>query len=385
MLGFLLGITAARAQEEGIYADFATSMGSFTCRLDYVNAPMTVANFIGLAEGSRAWIDLPTGQIRTNLFYDGIIFHRVITNFMSQTGSPNGQGTDGLGYVFPDEFSPALRHDGPGVLSMANSGKNSNGSQFFITAANTAWLDGVHSVFGRVISGMEVVDAINHVPTSNNRPLTPITILHVSIRRVGTEAEGFVYTNPALAGVAPIKLGITPGGGNQRLDFARNQYCGYRLSMSSNLIVWTGTNLGVEVAPPSITGFPLSAQTAATPRQFYSLSRVQYPAHAFLPWSLQGCSLQIVFTNMAGTIDMSFGSATTGTYTFSQTSTGSITSCSWQQTEPYRSSMWPIYFSGLYPMTLTFNYTTNTGGGFNGLCYGTVTFPVSGLFTMDAP
>jgi len=121
------------AQTNGIFADFTTSMGSFSCQLDYTNAPRTVANFIGLASGQRAWLDLNTGRARTNAFYNGLTFHRVIAGFMIQGGSPNGMGTDGPGYAFPDEFSPALVFTNYGVMAMANSGTNSNGAQFFIT------------------------------------------------------------------------------------------------------------------------------------------------------------------------------------------------------------------------------------------------------------
>src|SRR4030095_14635106 len=114
--------------QNGIFADFTTSMGSFTCRLEYATSPKAVANFIGLATGPRPWLDLPTGVARTNAFYNGLLFHRVVAGFIIQAGSPNGQGTDGPGYAFPDEFSPTLRFSGPGVLAIANSGTNSNGS-----------------------------------------------------------------------------------------------------------------------------------------------------------------------------------------------------------------------------------------------------------------
>ena len=164
LLGLLV-VTALslHAQTDGIFADFRTSMGSFTCRLDYAVAPKAVANFVGLATGQRAWLDLKTGLVRTNPFYDGLTFHRVIKGFMNQGGSPNGQGTDGPGYAFTDEFSPAARHDAAGVLSMANSGADSNGAQFFITAAATPHLNDVHTVFGRVVGGLDVVLAINGV------------------------------------------------------------------------------------------------------------------------------------------------------------------------------------------------------------------------------
>src|SRR5579859_3029057 len=131
----LLWTSGASAQTNGIFADFTTSMGNFTCQLSYSNTPAAVANFIGLVTGQRAWLDLTTGEVRTNDFYDGITFHRVISGFMIQAGSPNGLGTDGPGYNFVDEFSPSLNFSTPWMLAMANSGPDSNGSQFFITVS----------------------------------------------------------------------------------------------------------------------------------------------------------------------------------------------------------------------------------------------------------
>jgi cyclophilin family peptidyl-prolyl cis-trans isomerase len=386
LLELLLSTVLVHAQEEGLYADFTTSMGSFTCKLDYVNAPMTVANFVGLAEGSRPWLDLVTGQVHAQPFYDGLIFHRVITNFMSQSGSRNGQGTDNPGYTFPDEFSSLLRHDGPGVLSMANSGKNSNGAQFFITATNTPWLDNVHSVFGRVVSGLNILEAINNVPTCSNRPLADVVILHVAIRRVGESAAAFNITNPALARMAPLSMGTSNTSNGPALIFSREQYCGYQFYSSSNLLSWTGENLGYEIAPPTTTGLVLGARTAGKNTQFFTVTRIQYPTNAFMPWTLQNRSMQLAFNSGLGSLQLSFTNTTTGTYVYNG-SPGQIVSGSWQQTTPYRSYLWPIYFSALNPMTLTFNYGCNTGGTFSGQCYTNAygSFPVSGSFTLGSP
>lgn len=128
---FLVFAAKGSAQyTDGIYAEFNTSMGSYTCALYYAESPKAVASFIGLATGQRAWLDLPTGTTRTTPFYNGLIFHRVITNFVIQAGSPNGLGTDGPGYAFVDEITNTLQFDKFGVLAMANSGPDSNGSQF---------------------------------------------------------------------------------------------------------------------------------------------------------------------------------------------------------------------------------------------------------------
>ena len=167
-----------------VYADFNTSEGNFTIRLFDKEAPNTVANFVGLAEGTKEWTDPRTNQKSTQPFYDGIIFHRVIDGFMIQGGDPLGQGVGGPGYKFADEFHPSLRHNRPGILSMANAGPNSNGSQFFITLVPTPHLDNRHSVFGEVIEGMDVVQKIGKARTGpRDRPVNDIVIQSVKIRR----------------------------------------------------------------------------------------------------------------------------------------------------------------------------------------------------------
>ncbi|MBI4343059.1 MAG: peptidylprolyl isomerase [Candidatus Omnitrophica bacterium] len=145
-----------------------TSKGRIVIELYQDKAPKTVANFVKLA---------------TQGFYNGIIFHRVIPDFMVQTGDPTGTGRGGPGYTFADEFSPDLHHDGPGVVSMANAGPNTNGSQFFITLAPTPWLDGKHTVFGRVLEGQSVVDQIVAMPrNAQDRPLTDVKMTQVTIQ-----------------------------------------------------------------------------------------------------------------------------------------------------------------------------------------------------------
>jgi peptidyl-prolyl cis-trans isomerase A (cyclophilin A) len=166
-----------------LHAHFTTSEGSFKVRLFDDEVPKTVANFTGLAEGSKEWTDPRTGRKTNARYFDGTIFHRVIDGFMIQGGDPVGQGTGGPGYTFADEFSPKLRHDRAGLLSMANRGPNTNGGQFFITLAATPWLDNKHSIFGEIVEGMDVVKKIGSTPTSKpgDRPLKPITIQSVTI------------------------------------------------------------------------------------------------------------------------------------------------------------------------------------------------------------
>ena len=166
-----------------MHAHFTTSAGSFKVKLFDAEVPNTVKNFADLAEGTQEFVDPKTGQKTTRPFYDGLVFHRVIDSFMIQGGCPLGTGTGGPGYKFADEFHPSLRHTKPGILSMANSGPNTNGSQFFITLVPTAWLDNKHSVFGEVVEGMDVIEKIGSTPTRSDRPVTPITIESVKIER----------------------------------------------------------------------------------------------------------------------------------------------------------------------------------------------------------
>jgi peptidyl-prolyl cis-trans isomerase A (cyclophilin A) len=168
-----------------VLAHFTTSAGNFTARLFDAETPKTVANFTGLADGSKEWTDPRTGRNVTQPYYNGTVFHRVIDGFMIQGGDPLGQGTGGPGYTFADEFHPKLRHSKAGILSMANRGPNTNGGQFFITLAETPWLDDKHSVFGEITEGMDVVKKIGGTSTNKpgDRPVKPITIETVRIER----------------------------------------------------------------------------------------------------------------------------------------------------------------------------------------------------------
>ncbi len=174
-------ISCANSQSDlskGLYAEIKTNKGDIMVNLNFKETPVTVANFVSLSEGKNKEV---SPEYNKKKYYDGLIFHRVIDNFMIQGGCPQGNGMGDPGYKFKDEFNENLNHDGPGVLSMANSGPNSNGSQFFITHKETPWLNGVHSVFGRVIKGIEVVNLIKQNDTIEN----------ISIIRVGREARSF--------------------------------------------------------------------------------------------------------------------------------------------------------------------------------------------------
>ena len=168
---------------EGLYASFQTSEGNFKVKLFQTEAPKTVANFIGLAKGTQAFVDPKTGKETKRPFYDGLTFHRVIPDFMIQGGDPIGNGTGGPGYKFEDEFNSPRKFDKPGILAMANAGPNTNGSQFFITVAPTPWLNGHHTIFGEVVEGYDVVKKISLVPADprNNMPMDPVIIKKLTI------------------------------------------------------------------------------------------------------------------------------------------------------------------------------------------------------------
>lgn len=170
----------------GTYAILETSMGNIVARLLEKEAPKTVENFIGLAEGTKEFTDEKSGKKVKRNFYDGLIFHRVIPDFMIQGGCPEGTGRGGPGYRFADEFHPSLKHSKAGKLSMANAGPGTNGSQFFITVAPTPWLDNKHTIFGEVVEGQDVADKISKVARdSGDRPRTPVVLQKVRIERVG--------------------------------------------------------------------------------------------------------------------------------------------------------------------------------------------------------
>lgn len=179
-------------KEDGLYAVIDTSKGDMVFRLEYEKAPTTVGNFVGLAEGTKEFTDLQTGAKIKRPFYDNLIFHRIIKGFMIQGGCPFGTGVGGPGYNFIDEFSPDLTHSSAGILSMANSGPNTNGSQFFITLGPAPHLNNVHTIFGKLVYGEDVLNKIGAVETEDqDRPVDDVKIDSITIKRVGQAAQAF--------------------------------------------------------------------------------------------------------------------------------------------------------------------------------------------------
>ncbi|MFH4963963.1 peptidylprolyl isomerase [Gaetbulibacter sp. M235] len=198
LFSFLLLVIACQNKypnlEDGIYAEMITSKGIMLAKLYYKKAPNTVANFVSLAEGTNTLVD---SIYKEKKFYNGTIFYRVIDSFLIQGGDPLGTGFGNPGYRFDDEFNPDLMHDKPGVLGMANSGPNTNGSQFYITEIPNPNLDNVHSIFGELISGFDVLDSISNVKTSetNDKPLKDVVLKEINIIRIGVKAKAFDAPN----------------------------------------------------------------------------------------------------------------------------------------------------------------------------------------------
>ncbi|WP_303317139.1 peptidylprolyl isomerase [Flavivirga abyssicola] len=189
----LIILASCKAQypdlEDGLYAEFITTEGIMVAKLEHKKAPITVANFVSLAEGTNTMVD---SIYKGKKFYNGLIFHRVIDKFMIQGGDPTGTGGGSPGYKFTDEFHPDLKHDKPGILSMANSGRNTNGSQFFITEVPKPHLDNGYNIFGELVLGINIQDSISNVKTgSGDRPIKDVVIKELNIIRKGKEAKSF--------------------------------------------------------------------------------------------------------------------------------------------------------------------------------------------------
>jgi len=375
---------AAQTQTNGIYADFTTSLGNFTCQLSYSNSAKAVANFIGLATGARPWLDLTTGVVRTNAFYDGLIFHRVIAGFVIQGGSPNGQGTDDPGYAFPDQFSPLLTFGAPWTLAMANSGPDSNGSQFFVTVAPFTSGNNTYVIFGRVVSGTNVVAAINNVKTdSSDKPLTNVVIQQVAIRRIGDAAQAFDINAQSLPLVTNLPLSIVQGSNQVSLGFSNQINADNRYYSSTNLTAWTSHSLGIEIATPTSNTVQVATDT---PQKFFRFAQIQYPSTTLAPKDVLGRTMKMVFAPPnPGTNTVVFDMNGKGTYNFPGVNSGTVTSYTWVQ-QPYNHGrLYPIEYSGVNEMTLIFTFASLTNGTFTGTVYATPNFSVSGTFKLTGP
>jgi len=369
--------------QDGLYADFETSLGNFSCKLAYDKVPRTVANFVGLVSGSGAWLNFKNGDVKNRPFYDGLTFHRVVAGFVIQGGSPKGDGTDGPGYTFQDEFDPTLRHSRAGILSMANSGPHSNGSQFFVTLGAASHLDDVHSVFGEVSSGMEVVNAIGNVATNaSGQPLVPVTMNRVSIRRVGPPANAFDASAqgiPRVQSAGPVML---RSGANFFLRFPRAIFSEYLLFQSGDLAIWSNEKIGLYVTTPPSSDLDVTGSAAGQSARFYRVPQTVYPGPLFTPPVLVGKQMHLILS-ATETLDLVFTSATGGTsnYISSQGSRpGTITSYSWTQ-EAYRGRLF-VQTTKVVPLSISNVFASDAGGAYKGTAFTNQgDLPISGTFS----
>ena len=378
---------------EGLFAVFQMShggnpAGSFTCQLHYDKAPIAVANFITLAEGTRSWIDAPHGRVSNSPFYNGLKCHRIISNFMIQGGDPNGNGSGGPGYRFLDEFSPDLRHDHPGVLSMANSGANTNGSQFFVTVAETAHLNDVHTIFGEVVEGYEscVLPLSNVATDANDVPLQEVAITGVTIQRLGAAAQAFNSLNPAL-GLPTCSMHQTrlerSQAGALTLKWTEPAHCSYTLVDSPDLANWASEAINYysgysPVANQSLNVTNLPAPGA--PKHFFHLAKaVYYPLPTQSPQGKKFILTGSNGMNLKTTITVT--GATGGAHLLQQTSSAfalssTLSNVDWAVTGFDRAEFYsdinpPFVFSSanLTHSDWLFVFRTPTSGTFDGGFY----------------
>jgi len=357
LMGVAISAQAAfTPTEDGLYARFTTSMGEFTAQLEMEAVPLTVANFIGLAEGSKTWMDLEAEVLVRAPFYEGITFHRVIDGFMIQAGSRNGLGTDGPGYRFADDMRPDLTHVAEGILSMANSGPNTNGSQFFITLGATPWLDGNHSVFGRIVDGMATVQAIGDVPTNSaNAPLDPVLIQSIDILRVGAQAEAFSSNNWTKAGVVAGKPSFAVSGGQvyvrEKLEDDRTT----SLYQSSDLVTWTSLPWPPEAndLDPHFLSYPVTDSSAPF---FRSITFINAETE-----NRSGDNLRISLEGIEPIELFLLSPDEGGTYTFDTRTDEPILGYRWYPLGENRYQL-HISMNGLFDMQMYFTITHNEGG-----------------------
>ena len=361
-----------------IYADVQVAgavSGTFTITLEHVKTPGTVANFIGLATGQRGWLDLNTGAIRYDPFYNGVIFHRVVANFVSQAGSRNGLGTDGPGYTFRDEIDPTLSHVNYAV-AMANSGKNTNGSQFYICKGAQSGLDGRFTIFGLVTAGQSVCDAINATPVNGETPVVPITIQSVSVR--GLSLAGF-NLNPAwLPKVLNARPVLSKTGATFNLDYDHLPYSDYFVFESGNLAVWTKPLAGYFGSTASVG--PVNVTSVATGTQhFFRFSRVDYATCATA--DVAGNTFQFPTLLGGGTAALN-AAKTSGTWTYTAGGTSAIVSASLTP-QPYTARFY-IQLANASEALLNLQYNTASSGNYSGQTYTPAAgvLNVSGTFTV---
>lgn len=361
------------ATTDGLFATFITSRGNFTVQLHHEFAPTTVANFVGLAEGSRTWLEESTGKLVRRPFYNGQTFHRVVPGFVIQAGSPNGLGTDGPGYTFGDEFHPALQHSEAGILSMANSGADTNGSQFFITLDAAAWLDNKHSVFGRVVEGMSVIYDIGTNPSGTS------TIDRVEISRVGAAAQAFDASGAH--GLPDWKNTTARWAENWKLAIEREAFSEHRFLGSENLQAWQFLGAISDDDAPGTGPIDVSMLVAGRSKYFFRAAKLQY---ALRPSNFLGRTVNLHLTSGNQNLQLAFSSqpvaGNVGTYKLDQNTDDLI--LGYILDHQLSATVLSVGLAGAGDFTFRLKFKTETEGWFTGQVYGATNgyWPYFGTF-----
>ncbi|MGJ8652592.1 MAG: peptidylprolyl isomerase [Opitutaceae bacterium] len=390
LCAFVAHTLNAQPTADGLYAAIQTSEGTFYAQLDYDKAPLTVANFVGLATGEKSWIDPINGAVSNAPFYNGLLIPRVEPGFVIQMGSPFNTTSGGPGYNFPDEFHIDLLHDAAGILSMANSSINTNGSQFFITLGAFSSLDSKHSVFGSVVEGMNIVTAIS------NQPAGSVTIIDITILRIGTAANAFDSSQwhlPEVQGVEINQLTVDTSTDTYDLDFDRSTFTQYAVNHSNDLQTWAAIqdNSLTHFSENTPATLDVSAVSIGEPKKFFRIAAANYPT---APSSVNGLTIDLHYTNNTSNevLSLSFTDEPRssydivnplGSYTF-DTSTASIGAYLWDLKFP--SGQLIVSLESFGRFVFFFKFHPDGTGTFTGLDYDYFdgTSPFFGNFTWQA-
>lgn len=392
VLLFFLGLPRIEAvvpTDPGLYATFTIThggdaFGEFTCKLEYEKAPLTVANFVSLAKGTLGWVDLVGGTAKKGVpFYDGIKFHRIDRELGIQAGSPNGEGTDGPGYFLPDEFHTDLLHDGAGVLSMANSAPNSNGSQFFITLVEASHLDGFHPVFGSVLSeDMDVINSIaTDVPLDDPeselaKPIKDLVIQNLEIIAVGSEAQAFSEGDYGLPIIDNIKTTVGRDGEILSLQFPQERFHQYESSRSDDLGEWISISSLTNKDPPSGDAVvDISSFVSGKDKQFFKAYQIN---HGNRPDNLVGKEFILNFRSSGELMKLNITAERTtentdsplGTFVLNETTFGNIEDYLWIQENEFGSLL--LVLEGFVQLNVDLSFFNETFGSWTGYWFDTL-------------
>jgi len=327
-IAILASAPLASGADPILSASVSTSLGAFTIKLYHTDSPRTVANFIRLAEGKTPWIDGKTGLVRYEPFYDGSEFHFVDGGRLSQAGLRGGMAP---AFGFRDEVDNGLSFNRKYLVAMADRGPNTASSEFFVTAANTIQHDGENTIFGEIIKGYSVCDAINAVSTdADGRPNPPVTIHSVTISRGGVEFDVNAQNLPVVVGVSPqmviFPAGVTLG---YRQESRSLSYC----HLSPDFQWWLPLKRYLDLNTPPQLSWNLNPYTAGQPKHFFATSILQYESDAVMPKSLRTRTLTMVMISNDGGVTagatFQFNATGGGTYTFDPGGSGIISSHTW--------------------------------------------------------